>query len=125
MPLPSVVDEIDRLFDELIRRPWGGASRQLVPATVREVEDGWIVEVPVEGLSANDLNVEVHHQQITVSGHRRSKREHRRGETGWTSAQQETSLYRTIPLPTDADPDTVEAKIEGSTLALHIRRRRR
>jgi len=125
MPLPSVFDEIDRLFDELIHRPWGAASRQLVPAEVRETEDGWIVELPVPGLRVEDLQVEVHGRQITVSGHSRQKHDQRQGTGGWTRIRRETSFSRTIPLPANADPDAIEAKVEGATLSLRIRRRRR
>ena len=124
MPLPSVFDEINRLFDELIHRPWGAASRRLVPAEVREVEDGWIVEMPVADLRVEDLHVEVRGRQVTVSG-RRQRKEDQRGAAGWTRIQQETSFSRTIPLPAAADPEAVDAKIEGATLSLHIRRRPR
>jgi len=124
MPLPSVLDELDRLFDELIHRPWGAAARQLVPAEVHEVEDGWTVELPVEGLRATDLKVEVHGRQLTVSGRRRHEHE-RQSRTGWSRTQQETTLHRTIHLPAEADAEGVEAKLQGSTLAIHIRRRKR
>ncbi len=89
MPLPSVFDEIDRLFDELVRRPWGIASRRLVPAEIREVEDGWIVELPVEGVRAADLKVDVHGSQLTVAGHRHEQRELRHGKTARTRTQRE------------------------------------
>jgi HSP20 family protein len=122
MPLPSVLDEIDRLFDELVRRPWGMGARQVVPAEVREVKDGWVVKLLVEGLTAADLQVHVQGDRLTVSGHRHRARE-RRGETGWTQTQQEIAIHRTIALPAGADPDSIDAKIEDSTLTIHIRRR--
>ena len=124
MPLPSVLDEINRLFDELVRRPWGAASRQLVPVQLREVKDGWIVDLPVEGLRAADLKVEVHDRQLTVSGQRRSGEKRRQGQE-WTHTREEVSWYRTVPLPVDANPDDVEASVEGSTLSIHIGRRKR
>lgn len=124
MPLPSVLDEIDRLFDELIRRPWGSATRQLVPTEVRSVEDGWVIELPVSGLRAEDLKVEVHERRLTVTGHRSRAREDQH-ESVWSRTQQETSFQRSMMLPADADPDTVEAKIEGGTLSVHVRRRQR
>ena len=124
MPLPSVLDEIDRLFDELIRRRWGTAPRQLVPAEVRPVEDGWIIELPVAGLHAEDLKVEVHERRLTVSGHRSRAHEHQH-ERVWSRMQQETSFQRTITLPAEADPDALEAKLEGGTLSVHVRRRKR
>ena len=124
MPLPSVLDEIDRLFDELVRRPWGAAARHLTPVQLREVKDGWVVDLPVEGLRAADLKVEVAERQLTVSGQRRSGQEQRQGGRS-THTQKEVSWYRTIPLPEDANPDAVEASVEGSTLSIHIGRRRR
>jgi HSP20 family molecular chaperone IbpA len=123
MPLPSVLDEINRLFDELIRRPWGTASRQLVPAEMREVEDGWIVKLPAPGMSAADLRIQVEGNWLMVTGYHRQSREHRHGKTGWSQRQQEVSLHRTIALPAGADPDHIDAKIEDSTLSIHIRRR--
>jgi HSP20 family protein len=122
MRLPSVLDELDRLFDELIRRPWGATVRQLVPTEFREVKDGWIVELPVEGLEAADLQVEVQGRRLTVSGQHRRQQEGRHTAVGW-SRTEDVSLHRTITLPPAADPDDIEAKIEGSTLTIHIRRR--
>lgn len=124
MPLPSVLDEINRLFDELIRRPWGTASHQLVPAEFREVEDGWIVKLPAEGLSAADLRIQVQENWLTVTGHHRQSRERQRGKGGWSRTQQELSLHRTVALPVGADPDHIDAKIENATLSIHIRRRK-
>ena len=124
MPLPSVLDEINRLFDELVRRPWGAAPRQLVPVQLREVKDGWIVDLPTEGLGAADLKVEVHDRRLTVSGQRRGGEKKREGK-GWTQTREEVSWYRTVPLPVDANPDDVEASVEGSTLSIHIGRRKR
>jgi HSP20 family molecular chaperone IbpA len=123
MALPSVVDEINRLFDELIRQPWGAVPRQLSPASLREVEDGWLVEIPVEGLRAEDLKVEVHGRRLTVLGHRRSEQERRHGTSGWSRSQREHTLHQTVTLPAEADPDDLEARIEGAHLTVHIRRR--
>src|SRR5574340_376650 len=103
MPLPSVLDEIDRLFDELVRRPWGKSSRQVTPFDVRQVEDGWVVTRPVEGLSAQDLQVQVEGSWLTVSGHARRAHERRQGQAGWSRTEQEFPLSRTIALPAGAD----------------------
>ena len=122
MPLPSVLDEIDRLFDELIRQPWG-TNRQLVPAEVREVEDGWQVQLAVPGLSAADLQVHVQGNRLMISGQRHEARERRR-KGGWTQTAEQITFNRTIALPPGADPETIDAKIEGSTLSIHIHRRK-
>jgi HSP20 family protein len=122
MPLPSVLDEIDRLFDELVHRPWRGAGRQIVPAEMQEVDDGWIIRLPVPGMRASDLKVQVHGRQLTITGERQQQKA-RAGKTGWTRTQQAVTFKRTLTLPADVDPDNIEARIEDSTLNLHIRRR--
>ncbi len=124
MPLPSVLDEIDRLFDELVRRPWAAPSRQLVPAEFRDVKDGWVVDLPVEGLQGAELKVAVHDRQLTISGQRRHERKQRQGG-GWTQTQAAVSWSRTLPLPAEADPDDIQASVQGSTLSIHIGRRKR
>jgi HSP20 family molecular chaperone IbpA len=124
MPLPTVLDEIDRLFDELVHRPWGESARQVTPLDVRQVEDGWVVTLPVEGLSAKDLHVHVERNWVTVSGQSRRTQERRQGTTGWSRTEQTYSLSRTIALPAGADPDHIDAAIENSTLTIHIRRRK-
>lgn len=118
MPLPSVFDQLDRLFDELIRRPWGAPSRAVLPAELREVEDGWIIEIPAQGLRANDLQVHVQGRRVTIEGYRRHQ-ERRRHAAGWS----EVALIRTVTLPADADPDRIDATVNGSHLTIHVRRR--
>ncbi len=122
MPLPSVLDEIDRLFDELVHRPWRGPGREIVPAEMQEVDDGWIIRLPVPGMLASDLTVQVHGRQLTITGARHQQKA-RAGKTGWTRTQHAITFERTLTLPADADPDNIEARIEDSTLNLHIRRR--
>ena len=108
----------------MIRRPWGATARQLVPVQLRDVKDGWVVDLPVEGLRAADLKVEVSGRQLTITGQGRSEaKQQHKGR--WMQTQEEVSWYRTIPLPPEADPDKVEATVEGSVLSIHIGRRKR
>jgi HSP20 family molecular chaperone IbpA len=119
--LPSVFDEIDRLFHELIHRPWGSTAT-VVPAQVHEVEDGWLVELPVSGMRAEDLSVDVRGRQVTIRGKRRTEEKQGSSKTGWTVSQRETSFTRALTLPQPAQPGDVDAHVEGSTLKIHIRR---
>ncbi len=123
MALPSLLDEIDRLFDELVSRPWG-KPRHLVPARIRTVEDGWIIEVPAEGLQVQDVKVTVRGRHLTISGQRHRKEEQRVGTIGWRQSEQDIAWQQSVTLPADADTNAMEAKIEDSTLTLHIRRRK-
>ncbi|MBI1817406.1 MAG: Hsp20/alpha crystallin family protein [Deltaproteobacteria bacterium] len=123
MALPSILEEIDRLFDELIHRRWGPASRQVVPTEIREVADGWLIELSIEGLRAADLRVEVHGRTLTISGQRRREQARSEGPSAWSRAQQNIALHRTITLPGEARPNDIEAKVQGANLSIHVRRR--
>lgn len=122
MAFPSLMDEIDRLFDELVRQPWNMPPSRAA-AALRPVEDGWIVEVPIDGLQAEDVEVELHGRQLTIRGARRT--EHRRWHAGRLAARERSTvaLLRTLTLPADVRPEDVEAQVRGTTLYVHVRKR--
>ena len=122
MFLPSVVEEIDRLFDELVRRPWS-TLRAAAPTAVKAVEDGWLIEVPIDGLQATDIEVELHGRRLTISGARRTEHQQRQGSRTTARTRQAVSLFRTITLPSEVGPEDVEARVEGTTLFVHVRKR--
>ncbi|HVM97523.1 MAG TPA: Hsp20/alpha crystallin family protein [Candidatus Acidoferrales bacterium] len=121
MALPSVIDEIDRLFDELVHRRWGG-SAVLTPVELRTVEDGWSLEIPTQGMRAKDLTVEVQGRQLVVRGQRRSEEEQEQAR-GWTKSQSSASFSRTITLPVATRLEDLDVHLEDSILKIHIRRR--
>lgn len=122
MRLPTLLDEIDRLFDELVRRPWGGPS-QASAASMRAVEGGWVIEIPSEGLRPQDLRIEVQGRRLVVTGH-----VHRHGErreaTRWGRMEEEVSLHRTILLPEGADVAGIQSTVTGGKLVLRVRRKK-
>jgi len=122
MPLPTVLDELDRLFDELIRRPWGGAARRLVPAQIRETEGGWGIELPVPHMRAGDLTIQVRGRQVSISGFRRTDRERKRGPGTWAEVRQETAFHQIVTLPAEVPPENITAEVNGTTLTIHVRK---
>ncbi len=120
MALPSVIDEVQRLFEELVHKPWGSAA-VLVPASVRESEDGWIVELPSQGLAAKDIRIQVRGGMLLVSGEKQIKKQSLQAQRFQRSAAR-VAFERTIPLPKGAAHPAIDAKVEGDTLILHLRR---
>lgn len=122
---PAIADEIDRLFDELVHQRWGFPQR-FPPATVRTVGDGWELEVPVPNLTAADLEIEVRGRELTVRGRRQEQHEQQRvslpGAARWSRSARKLVLVRSFLLPQPTSPDAVEARLEGETLRIHIRR---
>jgi len=117
-----MVEEIDRLFDELVRRPWS-TPRPAAPAAIKAVEDGWLIEVPVDGLLATDIEVELHGRRLTIFGARRTEQQQRQGGRTTARTRHAVSLFRTITLPAEVGPEDVEARVEDATLFVHVRKR--
>jgi HSP20 family molecular chaperone IbpA len=122
MVLPSLAEEIDRLFDELVSRRWGRGLRQLAAAEVRTVDDGWVIELPVEGLEATDLGVQVEGRRLTVTGQRMRRREQRSRSRLVAQSESQVAFQRMFTLPVNVDAGEISAHLEGSTLTIHIRK---
>ena len=122
---PTITDQIDRLFEELIHRRWG-LGPKVSPAVWREVKDGWELEVPVPGLEAADIWVEVRGDELTVLGRRQEKREQQRlsapGRVQWSHSSRKRVFVRSFALPQRVSPEAVEARLEGDILRIRIRR---
>lgn len=121
MPLPSVLEELDRLFQQLVHEPWG-TSAALEPPELKEVEDGWVLEFRVEGLRAADLVVDVQGRRLTVRGRRRVSERQRQPLGGWSVSEREVAFSRSVTLPVSVVAADVEARLEDSVLKLHVRR---
>ena len=117
----SIVDQIDRLFDELVHRRWGTRAG-ITPAEVKTVEDGWEIEIPVPGLRAEDIDVHVSGRELWVRGAARRHAEQRSAAGSWARLSRNLSFTRSFLLPYAVDPNDVSARLEDGVLRIHIRR---
>ena len=123
----TTLSRLDRDFDDLVRRTWGGPRAAMTAGFVPPVEmvtEGADVLVRLElpGIDVDkDVEIEVHDGRLTVSGHREESveeesedrkvlvREHRYG-----------SFRREFALPTGITGDDVEAAYENGILEIRI-----
>ncbi|GBD27735.1 hypothetical protein HRbin30_03090 [bacterium HR30] len=120
--LLSIMDQIDRLFDELVHRRWGTRAG-ITPAQVKTVEDGWEIEIPVPGLKAEEIDVHVSGRELWVRGVARRQAEQRSTTGSWARLSRNVSLTRSFLLPYAVDPKDVDARLENGVLRIHIRGR--
>lgn len=124
----TTLSRLDRDFDDLVRRTWGGPRATMTAGFVPPVEmvtEGTDVLVRLElpGIDIDkDVEIEVHDSRLTVSGHREESveeesedrkvlvREHRYG-----------SFRREFALPTGITADDVEAAYENGILEIRIK----
>lgn len=124
MANPRFIDDINRLFDELIYDPW---RRPLPAATARPTAlhgKHLEVEVPTRGAARDDIAVTTEGRRLTVVVTRQSARETSGGGTA-VSARSEEQFEQSFVLPEGVELSGVEARFEPGLLRIRIGLRER
>ena len=108
-----------RLMDELMRSTGNGGNRAtgFTPLVdVHEKEEEYLVKVDLPGVKADDVNVEVNENVLSISGSRVAE------ETGQAQIIERPygSFVRTLTLPQGVDSDSIEAGYQDGVLELRI-----
>jgi len=89
---------------------------------VKETTEAFVVRADLPGVKDADLDVSVHNGILSVSGSR-SAEERKENETFYVYERQYGSFSRSFALPDTADPERVEAKLDGGVLTLTVGKR--
>lgn len=124
------MDALRRDFDDVFRntgfrRPFGGSF--LAPLTTRrfphvnlgEDDDNLYVDALLPGVEAKDIDLSVMRNSITINGERKQFIEQKdqiihRDELGYGS------FSRTLELPSDIDPDKVQAECRDGIMMITL-----
>jgi HSP20 family protein len=110
--------ELDRLFEEIIHRPWGLRTELLEwrPAVdLYETPEAFILDADLPGVRREDVKVEVEGNKLLLQGRRSSDRSYRNGRF----CCQERSFgdfFREVPLPESVDKDRIKADFSAGVL---------
>jgi HSP20 family molecular chaperone IbpA len=108
---PKLIDEIDRLFEQLVRDPWARAPQRSPRAHAGEAQ--LEIALPVAPGQRDDVSVAIEGRRLVV-------RVHHANVHGGTAA---TLDERVIALPEDAEVAGLEAQFEGAALHVCVRLR--
>lgn len=120
--------EMNRLFDDAFSG-FGlpaafGASTFTGDAAARvdvsETDDAIEVEAELPGVAEDDIDVQVIDNVLTIRGEKRSEHEEKKKGGYFVKERAYGSFARSIPLPFDVDPDTVEAVFKNGLLTLTL-----
>jgi len=119
--LARLHNEMDDLFDGFFRgldRPFAGYKAW--PAIdVAEEENEIVVRAEVPGCKAEDVDISVYGNTLTISGEK--KLEEEKKEKGYYHIESSYgSFRRELALPTDVDPDKVEATCKDGVLSITL-----
>jgi HSP20 family protein len=119
--LARLHNEMDDLFDGFFRgldRPFAGYKAW--PAIdVAEEKDSIVVRAEVPGCKADDIDISVYGNTLTISGEK--KLEEEKKEKGYYHIESTYgSFRREITLPTDVDSAKVEAACKDGVLSITL-----
>jgi len=119
----SLREALDALFEESFvpsRGEWSSSGRGSIPAIdMYETEDDIIVQSPIPGVKAEDLDVTITGDQLTIRG-QVEERDETEEERYILRERRYGSFCRSVTIPTRVKVGQVEAEIEDGMLTLTL-----
>ena len=113
--------EMDDLFDSFFRgldRPFFG-YKAWPTIDIAEEDDAIVVKAEVPGCKAEDIDISVHGNMLTISGEKKLSEEKK--EKGYYHVESTYgSFRRELSLPTDVDPAKIDAVCKDGILSITL-----
>ncbi len=90
-----------------------------VPVDVTETETEFIVRADVPGFGERDLEIRVAPRSLCITGKRRESSDQKEGKTAY-SERRATQIFRVLDLPSQIDPDRVNATVSDGLLEIKL-----
>lgn len=118
----SLRDAMDRLFEESIAPGWERgemAGGLVVPIDMWESEGNLMLSASMPGVKADDVNIQVSGDTLTIQGEVRHEEERERGNVR-IQERRYGSFRRAVRLPPNVNTDAIDATFENGVLKLKI-----
>jgi len=123
----SAFEQLDRMrrqFDQLFGDAQG-APRGLLgagvfpPINLTEDTDKFYVRAELPGVMSDDIEMQATAKNLSISGERKIQAENE--EVRYHRREREAGKFsRIITMPTEIDPDRIEAKMQDGILTIHV-----
>jgi HSP20 family protein len=120
-PLARLHNEMDDLFKAFFS-DWDGPlwGRSRWPALdVAEDENEFIVKAEVPGCKAEDIDISVHGNMLTISGEKKQEKEEK-VKNQYHVERSYGSFRRDLTLSSEVDPDKVDATCKDGVLSIKL-----
>ena len=118
--MESLQRDMNRMFEAIASNNQGSMGQSFMPlAEMEQTEDAIHLKVEVPGMNADDLDVRVTREAVTISGERKS--ESKSQKDGMKRSEfRYGSFSRTIPLPIPVDNERVTGDYHNGILTLEL-----
>ena len=124
-PFQQLSQEVDRLFDELIHRPWG-VSRTREPAWSPQLDlyedaSGFVLEADLPGVREKDITVTVENGDLILQGQRTFERICE--DDHFHCRERQSGVFtRRLRLPVSVDQRQIRAEFRDGVLRVTLPR---
>jgi HSP20 family protein len=116
--MAAMRNAMNRMFDDTLTEQTSSEREMLLAVDVKAGEDAYDITALVPGLEAEDLDIEVLNNTVSIRGEFKSNGEE---ESKYMVCELPSGRFsRVISLPTATDASKVEATIKNGVLSLHI-----
>jgi HSP20 family protein len=117
----TALARLDDEFDDLVRRTFGSATYQFVPAVEMATEGADVViTLELPGVDIDDVDIEVAESRLTISGERKDRWEDSRGKV-LVREHRYGAFRRVFQLPEGVTADQVDAEADKGLLRVRVK----
>lgn len=123
--LSRVRSEMDQLFDQFFRDPWGAMMRMPgtamggLPVDVAETDNEVTVTAELPGVDPKDVDLDVAGNVLTIRGEK--KQEHEEKDRNYHFVERSFGRFeRCVQLPSSVDADKIDAVCKNGTLTITL-----
>ncbi|MHC4938702.1 MAG: Hsp20/alpha crystallin family protein [Planctomycetota bacterium] len=112
----------EKLFDDFGLARKAEDAEWLPAIDVTETEEGIKVRAEVPGMDANDLDISVHGDRLTIKGEKKDEKEEK-GEQWHRVERYHGTFVRNVVLPTPVDMEKIGAEVHNGVLTVDFHKK--
>ena len=119
--VPRFHEEMNELFNRFFENwEWPFAETAWAPALdVTQRDDAIVVEAELPGTKADNIDISVHGNTLTISGEKKQQHEEKDGSY-YHMERRYGTFHRNIPLPNTVDASKIEAAYHDGVLTITL-----
>jgi HSP20 family protein len=117
----SLHRDLDNMFNSFFNQSWPIAKTGLPAMDIYTENDKQLVaEVHVPGFTKDEVEISVHEGALEIRGEKQEKEEKRDKKRSYMVRQSNSSFYRRVALPKQANEDKVKAEFKDGLLKVTV-----